>query len=72
MILDISNLLVSSFLLSFSRQLDIAISIRQPIVLEKELLQVSLNCNQFFLAGYDEEIFTIEFVYKAEKSRYRV
>lgn len=64
-ILDISNLLVSSFLLSFSRQLDIAISIRQPIVLEKELLQVSLNCNQF-LAGYDEEIFTIEFVYKAE------
>ncbi|MEH0758852.1 response regulator [Vibrio sp. 16] len=64
-ILDISNLLVSSFLVSFSRQLDIAISLRQPIVLEKELLQVSLTCNQF-LAGYDEDIFTIEFVYKAE------
>lgn len=64
-ILDISNLLVSSFLMSFSKQLDISISLRQPIVLEKELLQVSLNCNQF-LSGYEEDIFTIEFVYKAE------
>ncbi len=64
-ILDISNLLVSSFLVSFSKQLDISISLRQPIVLEKEPLQVSLNCSQF-LAGYEEDIFTIEFVYKAE------
>lgn len=64
-ILDISNLLVSSFLFSFSRQLDITISIRQPIVLEKEQLQVSLNSEQF-LKDYDDDIFTIEFVYKAE------
>jgi chemotaxis protein CheY-P-specific phosphatase CheC len=65
MILDISNLLVSSFLVSFSKQLDISISLRQPIVLEKELLQVSLNSDQF-LTAYDQEIFTIEFIYKAE------
>lgn len=64
-ILDISNLLVSSFLVSFSKQLDISISLRQPIVLEKEPLQVSLNCNAF-LEDYDQDIFTIEFVYKAE------
>lgn len=64
-ILDLSNLLVSSFLNSFSRQLDIAISLRQPIVLEKELLQASLSSEQF-LKGYEQDIFTIEFVYKAE------
>ncbi len=64
-VLDISNILVSSFLNSFSKQLDISISLRQPIVLEKELLQVSLGCEQF-LKGYEQEIFTIEFVYKAE------
>ncbi|OAJ92681.1 response regulator [Vibrio bivalvicida] len=64
-ILDLSNLLVSSFLNSFSKQLDIAISLRQPIVLEKELLQVSLACDQF-LEDYEQDIFTIEFVYKAE------
>ncbi|KJY84674.1 chemotaxis protein CheY [Vibrio galatheae] len=64
-ILDLSNLLVSSFLNSFSKQLDIAISLRQPIVLEKDFLQVSLSCDQF-LKGYEQDIFTIEFVYKAE------
>ncbi|EGA63740.1 response regulator [Vibrio brasiliensis] len=64
-ILDISNLLVSSFLVSFSKQLDISISLRQPIVLEKEPLQVSLNSSGF-LEEYDQDIFTIEFVYKAE------
>lgn len=64
-ILDTSNILVSSFLNSFSKQLDISISLRQPIVLEKELLQVSLGC-EHFLKGYEQEIFTIEFVYKAE------
>lgn len=63
-ILDLSNLLVSSFLNSFSKQLDIAISLRQPIVLEKEQLQASLNCDQF-LKGYEQELFTIEFIYKA-------
>ncbi|WP_100752589.1 response regulator [Vibrio salilacus] len=64
-ILDLSNLLVSSFLGSFSKQLDINISLRQPIVLEKEVLQLALNSNQF-LADYEQDIFTIEFVYKAE------
>lgn len=64
-ILDIANLLVSSFLVSFSKQLDIAISLRQPIVLEKEPLQRALSCSQF-LNGYEQEIFTIEFVYHAE------
>lgn len=59
------NLLVSSFLGSFSKQLDINISLRQPIVLEKEVLQLALNSNQF-LADYEQDIFTIEFVYKAE------
>ncbi|MGY5538085.1 response regulator [Vibrio brasiliensis] len=64
-ILDISNLLVSSFLVSFSKQLDISISLRQPIVLEKEPLQASLSSSGF-LEEYDQDIFTIEFVYKAE------
>jgi len=64
-ILDLANLLVSSFLNSFSKQLDIAISLRQPIVLEKERLQVSLACDQF-LKDYEQDIFTIEFVYRAE------
>ncbi|NOH95785.1 response regulator [Vibrio sp. 99-70-13A1] len=64
-ILDLANLTVSSFLVSFSKQLDISISLRQPIILEKEQLQESLGCNQF-LSGYDKDIFTIEFVYKSE------
>lgn len=64
-ILDLSNLVVSSFLVSFSQQLDISISLRQPLVLEKELLQGSLSSNQF-LANYEQDIFTIEFVFHSE------
>ncbi|NVD09023.1 response regulator [Vibrio sp. JPW-9-11-11] len=64
-ILDLANLLVSSFLGSFSKQLDINISLRQPIVLETEALTASLNSNRF-LADYEQDIFTIEFVYRAE------
>ncbi|RTZ18087.1 response regulator [Vibrio aquaticus] len=64
-ILDIANLLISSFLVSFSKQLDISVSLRQPIVLEKSALQVSLNCHQF-LAEHDKDVFTIEFVYTAK------
>lgn len=64
-ILDLSNLMVSSFLISFSQQLDISISLRQPIILEKEQLQGSLASNQF-LKHYEQDIFTIEFVYKSE------
>ncbi len=64
-ILDLSNLMVSSFLVSFSQQLDIAISLRQPIILEKEQLQGSLSSHQF-LQNYEQDIFTIEFIYKSE------
>ncbi|WP_300177995.1 response regulator [uncultured Aliivibrio sp.] len=65
-ILDISNLLVSSFLSSFNKQLDIEISLRQPIVLETEQLKVALKESHSFLHNYDSDIFTIEFVYSAE------
>lgn len=64
-ILDLANLVVSSFLVSFSRQLDIAVSLRPPIVLEKELLQGSLSSSQF-LANYEQDIFTIEFVFQSK------
>ncbi|MEL7365284.1 MAG: response regulator [Pseudomonadota bacterium] len=64
-ILDLANLLVSSFLGSFSKQLDINISLRQPFVLEKEAMTSALNSNSF-LADYEQDIFTIEFVYRAE------
>ena len=65
-ILDISNLLVSSFLSSFNKQLDIEISLRQPIVLETEQLKTALKESHSFLHNYDSDIFTIEFVYSAE------
>lgn len=65
-ILDIANLLVSAFLLSFSKQLDIAISLRQPIVLNSDQLKAALKDNHQFLGEYDKDIFTIEFVYSAE------
>ncbi|MDD9174138.1 response regulator [Aliivibrio finisterrensis] len=65
-ILDISNLLVSSFLSSFNKQLDINISLRQPIVLETEQLKVALKHTPSFLKEYESDIFTIEFVYSAE------
>ena len=65
-ILDISNLLVSSFLSSFNTQLDIDISLRQPIVLETDQLKAALRHKPSFLKEYDNDIFTIEFVYSAE------
>ncbi|MCP3697391.1 MAG: response regulator [Aliivibrio sp.] len=65
-ILDISNLLVSSFLSSFNKQLDINISLRQPIVLETEQLKVALKHTPSLIKEYESDIFTIEFVYSAE------
>ncbi|MGN2612837.1 response regulator [Aliivibrio fischeri] len=65
-ILDIANLLVSAFLLSFSKQLDIAISLRQPSVLNSDQLKTALKDNHQFLGEYEKDIFTIEFVYSAE------
>ena len=65
-ILDISNLLVSSFLSSFNTQLDIDISLRQPIVLETDQLKAALRHKPSFLKEYDNDIFTIEFIYSAE------
>lgn len=65
-ILDIANLLVSSFLSSFNKQLNIEISLRQPIVLETEQLKVALKESHSFLNDYESDIFTIEFVYSAE------
>lgn len=65
-ILDISNLLVSSFLSSFNTQLDIDISLRQPIVLDTDQLKAALKNKTSFLKEYENDIFTIEFVYSAE------
>ncbi|MDD9195028.1 response regulator [Aliivibrio sp. S3MY1] len=65
-ILDISNLLVSTFLSSFNKQLDTNISVRKPIVLETEQLKVALKHPPSFLKEYESDIFTIEFVYSAK------
>jgi CheY-like chemotaxis protein len=64
-ILDIANILVSSFLSSFNKQLGVEISLRQPIVLETEQLKIALKESHSFLNDYESDIFTIEFVYSA-------
>ncbi|WEM40991.1 response regulator [Photobacterium sp. DA100] len=59
-IIDIANLMVSSFLVSLSEQMNIPFSIRQPICLEEYMIRggsEAMNC----------ELFTIEYSYQSEK-----
>ncbi|TDR75973.1 CheY-like chemotaxis protein [Photobacterium lutimaris] len=56
---DIANLMVSSFLVSLSEQMNIPFSIRQPICLEEYMVRgVSDTANN--------ELFTIEYSYQSE------
>ncbi|MDV5168965.1 response regulator [Photobacterium rosenbergii] len=59
-IIDIANLMVSSFLVSLTEQMNIPFSIRQPICLE-----------EYMVRGITEiangELFTIEYSYQSEK-----
>ncbi|PSV27574.1 MULTISPECIES: response regulator [unclassified Photobacterium] len=58
-VIDISNIMVSSFLVALSEQISIPFSVRQPIILEEYM-----NLSQ---KEYEEsDFFTVEYVYKAE------
>lgn len=58
-IIDIANLMVSSFLVALSEQILIPFSVRQPIVLEEYMNSHSTDCEM-------QTFFTIEYTYKAE------
>ncbi|MGF1703924.1 response regulator [Photobacterium makurazakiensis] len=58
-VIDIANLMVSSFLVSLSEQMNIPFSVRQPIVLEEYMAWGDINCNK-------SEYFTVEYRYQAE------
>ncbi|PSW47308.1 response regulator [Photobacterium kishitanii] len=58
-VIDIANLMVSSFLVALSEQITIPFSVRQPIVLEEYM-------NLHHTYGDSNTFFTIEYTYKAE------
>ncbi|WP_052260764.1 response regulator [Photobacterium gaetbulicola] len=59
-IVDIANLMVSSFLVSLSEQMNIPFSIRQPICLEEYMIRGGSE-------AINRELFTIEYSYQSEK-----
>ena len=58
-VIDIANLMVSSFLVALSEQISIPFSVRQPIVLEEYMNLHHTHCDT-------QTFFTIEYTYKAE------
>ncbi len=58
-VIDIANLMVSSFLVALSEQITIPFSVRQPIVLEEYMNSHHSHCDT-------QTFFTIEYTYKAE------
>lgn len=58
-VIDIANLMVSSFLVALSEQITIPFSVRQPIVLEEYMNLHHTYCDT-------HTFFTIEYTYKAE------
>ena len=58
-VIDIANLMVSSFLVALSEQITIPFSVRQPIVLEEYMNLHHTHCDT-------QTFFTIEYTYKAE------
>lgn len=58
-VIDITNLMVSSFLVALSEQIAIPFSVRQPIVLEEYMNLHHTHCDA-------QTFFTIEYTYKAE------
>ena len=58
-VIDIANLMVSSFLGSLSEQMNISFSVRQPIVMEDYMLWGDFEDD-------NSELFTVEYTYHAE------
>ncbi len=58
-VIDIANLMVSSFLVSLSEQIKVRFSVRQPIVLEDYM---TLDNNE----SVNHQFFTVEYTYQAE------
>ncbi|MEC6831409.1 response regulator [Photobacterium toruni] len=58
-VIDIANLMVSSFLVALSEQISILFSVRQPIVLEEYMNLHHTHCHK-------QTFFSIEYTYKAE------
>ncbi|PSW21437.1 response regulator [Photobacterium sanctipauli] len=58
-VIDIANLMVSSFLVSLSEQMNIPFSVRQPIVLEDYMAWGDIHCEK-------NDYFTVEYRYQAE------
>ncbi|MGF1727292.1 response regulator [Photobacterium nomapromontoriensis] len=58
-VIDIANLMVSSFLVSLSEQMNIPFSVRQPILMEDYMVLKERECEQ-------EALFTVEYRYKSE------
>lgn len=59
-IIDIANLMVSSFLVSLTEQMNIPFSIRQPICLEEYMVRGITEIP-------NDQLFTIEYSYQSEK-----
>ncbi len=59
-VLNISNLLVSSFLNSLELQMNIDMALRQPVMIDAQ----TYGSEKYEIA---EKVFTIEFIYKAER-----
>lgn len=58
-VIDIANLMVSSFLVALSEQMNIPFSVRQPIVLEDYMVWSDSE-------SIKTELFTVEYTYEAE------
>ena len=58
-VIDIANLMVSSFLVSLTKQMNIPFTIRQPICLEEYMIKGVAD-------GANGELFTIEYSYQSE------
>ncbi|MCW8327905.1 response regulator [Photobacterium sp. SDRW27] len=58
-VIDIANLMVSSFLVALSEQMNIPFSVRQPIVLEDYMVWSDTE-------HINTELFTVEYTYQAE------
>lgn len=58
-VIDITNLMVSSFLFSLSEQMNIPFSVRQPILMEDYMVLEARECEQ-------KSLFTVEYSYKSE------
>lgn len=58
-VIDIANLMVSSFLVALSEQMNIPFSVRQPIVLEEYMVWNETD-------DVTSELFTVEYTYHAE------